>query len=351
LDPPIFHHLDYYTEPVHTIGFPHGFFHQQEGHIVYSNFFQPGVDKKDILDLDPDVFVGRLPCRSKSDVTTVVNKIITYETQTYGSEWFNRFIIAAGDTTPPADNGDVGIYEGEIITDLSASYMEPLGFTTTRLWTSDGSLNRPRDFTKELNKGAGFVHLSGHGSPIDWGTHPADTEIDQDWIDGLLRSDIKWLINFKKLPIFIVGGCHNSQFDVGIVNMFEGLQTFGLDYFKWNNTHDCFWKWEWISRCIDWSLVREKNGGAIASIGNTGIGWESYDEYCTEDLTGWIEPRFFYNYANTDETNRTLGRVHSDTISDFVFVFSPNDGSSRVRKTVEQWALLGDPSLKIGGYS
>ena len=41
--------------------------------------------------------------------------------------------------------------------------------------------------------------------------------------------------------------------------------------------------------------------------------------------------------------------IHSNTISDYVTFFNPNRDEID-RKTVEQWVLLGDPSLKIGGY-
>ena len=41
--------------------------------------------------------------------------------------------------------------------------------------------------------------------------------------------------------------------------------------------------------------------------------------------------------------------VYSKTITDYIDTFSPNDDELD-RKTVEQWVLLGDPSLKIGGY-
>ena len=70
------------------------------------------------------------------------------------------------------------------------------------------------DVIKAINQGAGFVYLSGHGSPITWSTHPLDTEEEDDWIDGLYSSEMRRLTNCNKLPIVLVSGCHNSQFDV-----------------------------------------------------------------------------------------------------------------------------------------
>jgi len=48
--------------------------------------------------------------------------------------------------------------------------------------------------------------------------------------------------------------------------------------------------------------------------------------------------------------NCTLGMIHSGTINDYITKFNPNkDYHELDRKTVEQWVLLGDPSLIIGG--
>ena len=310
------------------------------------------LNKKDVLDLDPDVYVGRLPFRNRFEVTTVVNKIIAYENSKNNSKWFKNFTLVGGDTFPPADGGDNGIYEGEIVTNLSGAYMESSGFNITRLWASNGEFTEPLDVIQTMNKGAGFVHFSGHGSPLDWGTHPADAA-EEKWVDGLIVTNMNQLNNSDKLPIVVVGGCHNSQFDVSLMKFLTGFLRYRLRYFMFNSARDCFWKWEWLPRCWSWNLVRQEQGGSIATIGNTGLGWESVDGGCTDDLSGWLEPYFFKVYSESEETNQTLGKIHSKAVSDFVQFFSPNksDSYTKPRKTVEQWALLGDPSLKIGGYS
>ncbi|MCX6664217.1 MAG: C25 family cysteine peptidase, partial [Euryarchaeota archaeon] len=51
----------------------------------------------DISDLIPDVAVGRLAFSDVKEVQEVVNKIITYETTSYGSDWFKKMIVIAGD--------------------------------------------------------------------------------------------------------------------------------------------------------------------------------------------------------------------------------------------------------------
>ena len=41
--------------------------------------------------------------------------------------------------------------------------------------------------------------------------------------------------------------------------------------------------------------------------------------------------------------------IHGEAINYYIEKFSPNNDEID-RKTIEQWALLGDPSLRIGGY-
>jgi hypothetical protein len=68
----------------------------------------------------------------------------------------------------------------------------------------------------------------------------------------------------------------------------------------------------------------------------------------------WLDIHFFEQYGlnNID----ILGETWGNTITSFLQNFSINwdddsfDGSALVAKNVEQWLLIGDPSLKIGGY-
>jgi len=308
-------------------------------------FWSNEIDKQDILDLYPDVYLGRLACNNILEVKTVVDKIIEYETTANGQSWFKKMILAGGDTVPM---GDDTIYEGEVETELGASYMEPLGFEINRLWTSNGKLESSTDVIEAITDGAGFLYFSGHGNPSVWSTHPPQKK---DWVDALSILQMMRLRNKNKLPICVVGGCHNSEFDVGLPYFIDGIKH-PLKYFSWAEDINCFSKMTWVPRCWSWDLVRLKNGGTIATIGNTGLGWGYGGDACTSRLDGWISSHFFqvyYNLSGLD--NCTLGMVHGQTISEYATSFDPNNvGDSTDRKTVEQWALLGDPSLKIGGY-
>jgi hypothetical protein len=165
---------------------------------------------------------------------------------------------------------------------------------------------------------------------------------------------MKYLNGGFKVPIVIVGGCHNSLFEVNYLNFIRGYLEEGDQYF--NKTADnfgSFYQYEWYPVCWSWCMVRQRSGGSIAVIGNTGFGYGQGGEFCTEGVGGYIDTRFFKHYAelSQESDNVFLGQVHGDTITDYVTHFAADMNRQKTdRKTVEQWALLGDPSLNIGGY-
>jgi len=124
------------------------------------------------------------------------------------------------------------------------------------------------------------------------------------------------------------------------------LNYFGLNFLNpEKNTYRFFYK-EWVPACWASWLVLKSGGGSIASIGNTGLGWGYVNQYVTEGLGGWINPRFFDCYAN--QSIDILGEAHSQAISDYIVYVGGVNSETHDRKTVEEWVLLGDPSLKIG---
>ena len=137
------------------------------------------------------------------------------------------------------------------------------------------------------------------------------------------------LRNGNKLPICVVGGCHNSLFNVSV---FHSTWTGGFP----------------IPECWSWWLTRLPERGAIATIGNTGLGYGILGKDCTiGGFDGWISKEFFRQYA--EENHGILGDAYGQTL--ISYVTSYDLGEDDHVKSVEQWILLGDPSLKIGGYT
>jgi len=296
--------------------------------------------QKDTLDMYPEVYVGRLPCTTVGQVKTMVEKIITYETSTAGSEWFKTFVGVAGDTYPEATDP---YYEGELATNASYQQLESLGFVDSMVWTSNGRFTDVNDVIGEISKGCGFVHFSGHGNPLVWSTHPPKNS---SWVDGPTAFDMRKMSNGDKLPVVIVGGCHNSQFNTSLYNMVRGVLTDGLAYFSSTRPFGEFWYYEWIPRCWAWAMTSSNRGGAIAVIANTGLGYGEPGENTLTQRGRHLEWLFFKAYH---DGKVNLGETHGIDIVYYMNEHPPMEDQTDC-KIAQEWALIGDPSLLIGGY-
>ena len=321
------------------------------GNDVFAEFIS--FSQKDILDLAPDVFVGRLPCRTLAQVETSVEKLIAYESTKADPSWFNNLLLIAGDTYQDSPGG---LYEGELANDYTASFMT--NFTPIRLWASNGALTGQESVENAINDGAGFVHMAGHANPSILVTHPPQNnskitilrmyhmplldfigyigrgKIDKA-INALLSPRNPRLTNAYKLPVIVIGGCHNSQFNTTLLNIITHNFTHAYGY------------GEYVPKCFSWYLTNLENGGAIATMGNTGLGMGLHDAGYTTGLDGWLMPQFFKHYGVNNETY--IGAAHSYAIRDYTLNFDCNADSAD-RQMLEQWPLLGDPSMLIGGY-
>ena len=455
---------------------------------------EEGGFRKDILDLYPDVYVGRLACRNTYEVTTMIDKIISYEQTPADPSWFNRIILIAGDAfqdqqdldiqwdVTDMPDGEYTIYaqsnnkeevygpidivnvtldramessisfteddhlktetypfipiaeitspsEGDFLGNTDIDYVppeayegyywarvayvdgvmhirgksydpQPYGvltdikiwiknsedetvftqwrnntelyyedewatgeqmleghggslyymsdeFEKVKLWTSNGMWTGQSDVIDALSQGCGFVHFEGHASPRSWGDQypgiPGGRM--EASVTGLISFDpftgppffpMSKLSNTNKLPVVLAGGCHNGQFNVTV------LATLLSKPFMWTYGIP-------LPECWSWWLTRVPNGGSIATISNTGMGYGEPGKFCiAAGLSGWINSEFFRIYS--EENQQILGKTYSQAIANYVTNFDVDDDIGHV-KTVQEWTLLGDPSLKIGGYS
>ncbi|MFO8078117.1 MAG: C25 family cysteine peptidase [Thermoplasmatota archaeon] len=256
------------------------------------------------VDLYPDVSIGRLPCETAEEVTTVVNKIIRYMTK---NKMTNHIVQMGGDTFP----GDPhGVNEGEY---ANTQVMEQLPtYTTTQLWGSEGNLRR-FNIIWETWKGADFLDFSGHGSYLSWATHPPQD--DKQWLPdgrfytGFVYIDTEWLINFWKLPVVVLNACSCSKFSES-------------------------------KNCLGWSFVKNEIGGGIASYGASGIGYGSYGTSETDRLFGWMEVHLLKKLG----MQKTLGQTWNECLVEYINSFELEEVDY---KTIYEMTLIGDPSLAI----
>jgi hypothetical protein len=304
---------------------------------VYAAWNKPGA-AKDIFDLYPEVYVARLACTTTKEVKNVVNKIITYEsTGPEDKPWYKNFIGIGGKTF----DYYAGKPDGEYLCDLAYNYTKNAipDLTITQCYTvnrdTGGLTPTPKDIIKSFNQGAGFVDFEGHGNPYSWNTIWFDGEYPEDWTGGINLFFFPLIRNPNKLPLVIVGGCHNGLYNVSMIPAFLDSNHTKTKYFCYGLP---------VPECFSWGLVNKPRGGAIASTGCTGYGFGSQGDPNT--LSAALEMNLFYLFGYEDMTN--LAEVHSQAITKYI---NENTIEQIAAFCITNWALFGDASLNLGGYS
>jgi len=285
---------------------------------VFSEFYlynfgeNPGeIEVVDEVDLYPDIGVGRIPCSTIDELEIVINKIISYENQSFGP-WFKRVILAAEDGF--SEPG----YQCEMITDLVGEALQD--FTPVKLYESLNTL-KVRLVNREINDGAGLFLFFAHGR------HMA--------IANYHKFFIKGLHNDKKLPVAFIAGCLTAQLDASIYEYLKEFGLLGIDSFL-QLLHINTKK---LQTCIAWEFLKHENGGTIATFSSTRKG-NLVPNDPASGFGGLLIIKVFESY----EPSTTLSKMYNNAVNSYI------DESWKDYVTLQMLILLGDPSLKIGGY-
>jgi len=186
-------------------------------------------------------------------------------------------------------------------------------FTPIKLWTSTNTFT-PWRINMEITKGAGFVSYSGHGFPNGFGTSKPNS-------NSLIyyRSPyIIGMLNGNKYPIFFFDACLTAD----------------IDFKQYNIERPCF----------SWSLLKKPFGGSIACIGATRIAYGGFVGNPFGAGAPCLHSLFFDSYEPglcVGDMLNSAKNIYADTICIEGFEDC---------LTIQEFILLGDPSLRIGGY-
>lgn len=311
------------------------------GNDVFSEWLGNSMNPADKMDLIPDVALGRLPCRSKGEVKDIVSKIITYENTISSQERFNNLLLIGGDTNPGI--GDPFPFEGEALCDWTQELLPD--FSATKLYVSDETMKGPQEFITAFNEGYGFMLYHGHGLQDRLSTYkPNSSEI----VEVVHNKNVYELTN-KMLPVSVVGCCQTTDFDTSIFNFLDVFNNRKQHYNTANVRYEC------VSECLGWNMVKKSTGGSIAHLGSSSTAWGSTGDTNKDGIpdsaqygyTSGICTEFFRIYGKGNKT--ILGDIYIDALT--CIIEENNAQRNRVQcKCIQEFILLGDPSLKVGGY-
>lgn len=294
----------------------------------------------DLINVYPDVAVGRIPTSDLVELDTYLNKVMSYEFaalesvwHNYPSDWFKRALfIVDGGTAPFGD---------ETQSDQQATPLSDVGIHILRRyqdsepWKSAQQHERAAEINRLLNEGVGFVHINGHG----------DTNAYAGWYGA---NDMAALNNVLELPIVVAIACYTGRFHTERDNYEKvmGGDWTGVTGLKPDrpqpapvqpSNHD-------RDSMAEAFLVKRKSG-AIAYIGAVSKfeqGGKPLGRYFTEAYKAMAKPPILgamWKQALTHFTDNELGGG--------VIGMGPFYAFIHVHKVM----LFGDPSLRVGGVS
>jgi hypothetical protein len=219
----------------------------------------------------------------------------------------------------------------------------PNSFDKIMLWASNGNFTGQQDVIDTLSNGCGFAFFFGHASPstmiVNLPGMPGGFR--NSAITGLQPLSLKApffpmnkITNTDKLPIVMVMGCHNSQFNNTLLSSLTDRTNSKKTWTYGFPNPEC---WSWV-------LTKIPERGAIATIGCTGLGPGGFDESFFPYQGVWIFPELFRQYGQ--EGHHILGDMHGHTITSYINTFGKTYFIDV--KMVQELALFGDPSLQIG---
>lgn len=298
------------------------------------------VEQIDLVNIYPDVAVGRLLCTSNEEVEIVVNKIIRYETdQNADASWKENVTVCGGDTHSlwrdllikiayPTEYEANIAWEGEYMGDLVTGILDQYDVKkvyTTQLAKEGRMLVSRENINYAINQGCNFLFMAGHGYPQAWGTHPPSV-FGKIWLPGpifdplLYRvEDVNELSNQEKLPVAVISACSCGDF---------------------NDTTDP----------IAWTFVEHEQGGSIASFACSTLGTLLPTTLSEKTLNGKLALGVFNAYK---DGNSRVGDLWVESISGYVDDPVAMDLGSfggvfwLNQFNLEEWILFGDPTLEI----
>lgn len=271
----------------------------------------------DEIEWNPDVYVGRLPASTASELSTMVSKQLNYEKNPTIGDWMNRMLLggAISTTNPPED-------EARLTQHIWYHYaLSEMNFTHLHRTTSsfnpidppspntEGTLSR-ETFRQEFNKGYSAVIFAGHGEPSKLISYPG-TEI-------YLTSDAESSSNTNMPSLVYADACTTNAYDK-------------------------------LDNHIGEVLMKKASAGAIGYIGSLRVTWY-FEEDSKLEMLNRGNAKLFWKTFLEDGIHQQGKALYESKVAYMTSDYFLNNATiwhEWERKNLLTYNLLGDPELDV----
>ncbi len=253
------------------------------------------------IDLYAEVYIGRAPVDDKYDVSSFVEKTLSYENSEWSNDDYLKNHLSVSEILWSGPGG-YGAGYAERCIDYCTDYNQnthgipSYKYSITKLYERDMVWDK-YDFINEINNGVGIINHVSHG---------CETEASLD------ISDISGLINNGEYSLFYSQACHSGSFD---------------------KADECF--------AERWLNAPQKGG--FAAIMNTGYGYGAFSNYDGADNRYARE--FFDALYSPNEKISRLGKANQDSKQDNIWHIN----EVNMYHVYYDTTLFGDPYVQIKG--
>jgi|GEM_PF-1481685 len=230
----------------------------------------------DDIDLVPDVFFGRLPISSETNLAAIVNKIISYEKDAQSSDFAEKMLLSGHTLWNPGDAEAKTEYMYE-------KWIRPWWDGTRYRFYSSGT-DFPGGSSYELStehmndqlaNGYNFLHMATHGGEDVW---------KMETLPWYYSSDALSTTNSATLTNILTTACMTNAFDKATPDP-----------------------------CLSEAFLRNPDGGAVSYIGSSREGFGA-PWYYWDHGTSLLYDRMFYQFLFTGDSYgypQNIGAVHT----------------------------------------
>jgi len=273
---------------------------------------------KDEIEWTPEVYVGRLPADSATELEIMVNKSLKYETAPNIGNWMNRMLLAGGVTEYSPDEDEARLTEfiwtNYVLSEINFTHLHKTTSSfdpTSPPSPNNESILDSNNFDTHFDLGYSTVFFAGHGNPTtltSLGIIPSVYD----------NTDASSSENLNMPSLFYAFACTSSSYD------------------KNDNS-------------IGELLIKREGAGTVGYIGGLRVTWYINNDSNLEWLNRGNAKLFWKSFFEQKffQQGKALYESKVEYMNSDIFSHESSMYFEYQRKNILTYCLLGDPELDI----